>query len=297
MRIAVTGTHGLIAGRLVPALRDIGHTVVPLVRGEARAGEVHWDPSRGELQVADLAGIDAAVHLAGAGLLRRWSDRGKDLILDSRITGTTLLAGALASLDPKPKVFLSGSAVGWYGNRGDEALSEDSTSGTGFLAEVARRWEGSAAAAIDAGIRTVFLRTGIVQAAEGGALKAQRPIFSLGLGGRIGSGRQWVSWISIDDEVGGILHALGTDGLSGPLNLSAPNPVTNADYTKALGRALRRPALLVVPKAAVSAALGAEMAQQMLLGGQRALPAKLEATGYEFRHPTIDDALSALLRV
>jgi uncharacterized protein (TIGR01777 family) len=295
MRIAVTGTHGLIAGRLLPALRGAGHTVVPLVRGQAAVGEVHWDPARGELDAGDLAGIDAVVHLAGAGLLRRWSDKGKQQILDSRVEGTTLLAGVLARLDPPPKVLVSASAIGWYGDRGDEVLTEDSTPGEGFLADVTRQWEGSATAAVDAGIRTVFIRTGIVQSADGGSLKAQRPVFSLGLGGRLGSGHQWVSWISVDDEVGAIVHALDTESLRGPVNLTAPNPVSNAVYTKALGHALHRPAVLIVPGVAISAVLGSEMAHQMLLGGQRVLPRKLEASGYQFRHRTLDEALADLL--
>ncbi|MCU4183815.1 TIGR01777 family oxidoreductase [Acidiferrimicrobium sp. IK] len=296
MRIAVTGSHGLIAGHLIPALRGAGHDVTALVRGPAAPGEVHWDPERGELDPGDLAGVDGVVHLAGAGLLRRWTDGGKQQIVDSRVKGTTLLAEVLAGLDPQPKVLVSASAIGWYGDRGDEVLSEDSTPGTGFLAEVAQRWEASTAPAIDAGIRTVFLRTGIVQSTDGGALKAQKPVFALGLGGRLGSGRQWVSWISLDDEVGAILHALGDERLSGPVNLTAPNPVTNAGYTKALGRALHRPAVMVVPGPVISAVMGSEMAHQMLLGGQRVLPGRLEASGYRFAHRTIDEALADLLK-
>lgn len=295
MRIAVTGTHGLIAGALLPELRRAGHEVVPLVRGEPGPGAVRWDPSGGQLDAAGLRGIDAAIHLAGVGILRRWSPSGKDAILRSRVDGTSLLARTLASLDPRPAVLLSASAIGWYGDRGDEVLEESSPAGTGFLAEVCRQWEAAADPAREAGIRTVHLRTGIVQSTAGGSLKAQRPIFSLGLGGRLGDGRQWVSWISIDDEVGAILHALDTAEVEGPVNLTAPNPVTNAEYTKTLGRALHRPAVLAVPGPALSAVLGPELAHQMLLGGQRVLPAALEASGYRFRHRNLDDALVELL--
>lgn len=296
MRVAVTGTHGLIAGKLMPALLSAGHSVVPVVRGPAGPGEISWDPAAGRLDPADLAGIDAVVHLAGVGILRRWSSTGKEQILRSRVDGTSLLARTLAGLDPAPRVLVSASATGWYGDRGDEILDERSAPGTGFLADVCREWEAATAHAVEAGIRTVTVRTGIVQSTAGGSLKAQKPIFSLGLGARFGSGRQWVSWISIDDEVGAIIHALTTEDVTGPVNLTAPNPVTNADYTRALGRALHRPALLAVPGVAVSAVLGKEMAHQMLLGGQRVLPRQLEDTGYRFTHRTIDEALAGLLR-
>ncbi len=295
MHVAVTGTHGLIASALLPALRDAGHSTVSLVRGDAGPGQVHWDPSRDELEPADLDGVDAVIHLAGVGILRRWSASGKEAILSSRVQGTALLARTLAALDHRPSVLVSASATGWYGDRGDEVLDEDSATGTGYLAEVCRQWEAAAAPAVEAGIRTVFIRTGIVQSPTGGALKPQRLVWSLGLGGRLGSGRQWVSWISIDDEVGAIVHALHTDSLSGPVNLTAPNPVTNAEYTRALGRALHRPAVLVVPGVALSAVLGREMAHEMLLGGQRVLPRRLEASGYRFSHPSIDGALADLL--
>lgn len=295
MRIAVTGTHGLIAGHLIPALEAAGHDVTALVRGPAGPGQVHWDPDAGELDPADLVGIDAVIHLAGVGIFRRWSADHKRRLLDSRVKGTSLLAGRLAGLDRKPAVLLSGSAVGYYGDRGDEILTEESSSGGGFLADLCRQWEAATEPAVSAGIRTVLLRSGIVQAGDGGALRPQLPIFKLGVGARLGSGRQWTSWITIDDEVGGILHALGADDLSGPINLTAPEPATNRTYTRVLGRVLHRPAVLAVPGPAIRAVLGAQMADEMLLGGQRALPAALERSGYPFRHPDLAGGLRAVL--
>lgn len=295
MKVAVTGTHGLIARHLVPALRATGHEVVSLVRSPPGAGEVFWDPDAGVLDAADLAGVDAAVHLAGVGIFSRWTPAHKRAILDSRVRGTRLLAQRLADLDPAPRVLVSGSAIGWYGDRGDEILDESSPPGSGFLAEVCRDWEAASQPASAAGIRTVTIRTGVVLAADGGSLKTQLPLWRLGLGARLGDGRQWTSWIGIDDEVGAIVHALGHEGLHGPVNLTAPEPVTNAELTRALGRALHRPAILVAPAFAVKAGLGAEMADEMLLGGQRALPRALEAGGYRFAHRRIDDALAAAL--
>lgn len=295
MHIAVTGSHGLIGGALLPALRRVGHTVVEVVRSEPGEGQVGWDPATGRLDPADLAGVDGVVHLAGVGILRRWSADNREAIRSSRVEGTSLLARTLGAMDTPPKVLVSASAVGWYGDRGDEVLTETSTTGTGFLSQVCREWEASTSPAVQAGIRTVLIRTGIVLSADGGALAAMKPIFALGLGGRLGSGSQWTSWITIDDEVGGIIHALSADGLSGPVNLTAPNPVTNAAYTKALGRAMHRPTVLFVPGAAMRLILGRDMADQMLLGGQRVLPGQLEASGYTFIHRTIDDALPAVL--
>ncbi|MDQ2727911.1 MAG: TIGR01777 family oxidoreductase [Actinomycetota bacterium] len=295
MQIAVTGTHGLIARHLIPALEAAGHRVLALVRGEPGPGQVHWDPDAGELNGADLVGIDAAIHLAGVGIFRRWSAEHKRRMLDSRVKGTTLLAARLAGLDHRPAVLLSGSAVGYYGDRGDEILTEESKQGAGFLADLCAQWEAATESAAAAGIRTVILRTGIVQTGDGGGLGTQLPIFRLGAGGRLGSGRQWTSWITIDDEVGAILHALGHDDLSGPINLTAPEPVTNRTYTKVLGQVLHRPALLVVPAPAIKAVLGTQMAEEMLLGGQRALPAALERSGYHFGHPDLAGGLTAVL--
>lgn len=295
MKVAVTGTHGLIAHHLIPRLQAAGHEVVAIVRGHARPGEVSWDPAAGRLDPADLEGVEGVVHLAGAGIFSRWTDAHKRAVLDSRVQGTSLLARRLAELDRLPAVLCSGSAVGFYGNRGAEVLDETSASGSGFLAEVCREWEAAAEPATEAGIRTVLLRTGIVLAADGGALKAQLPLFKLGLGARLGHGTQWTSWISVEDEVGGILHALEHDTVSGPLNLTAPAPVTNRDFTRALGVAVHRPAALAVPGFAIRAVLGPDMADEMLLGGQRVLPRALEASGYTFAHPVIDDGIAAAL--
>jgi uncharacterized protein (TIGR01777 family) len=296
MRILVTGSHGLIGTALIERLHAEGHAVARLVRGRAAAGDVAWDPAHGVLDPSDVEGFDGVVHLAGEGIgEKRWTSEQKVKILDSRVKGTTLLSEALAKASSPPSVLVSGSAVGCYGDRGTETLTEDSTRGTGFLADVVRQWEASTAAAEAAGIRVVHLRTGIVLSSAGGALKETLPIFKLGLGGRLGSGRQYWSWISIDDEVGAIVHALTHDSVRGPVNATAPNPVTNADFTRALGKALGRPAFLVVPKPALAVRFGSEMAQDMLLSGQKALPAKLEATGYHFVHPDLASALAAAL--
>jgi uncharacterized protein (TIGR01777 family) len=216
-------------------------------------------------------------------------------VLDSRVQGTTLLAETLARLDRPPAVLASGSAVGFYGNRGDDELTEDSNPGTGFLAHVVQVWEGATAPAERAGIRVAHLRTGVVLSADGGALKAQLTPFKLGIGGKLGSGRQWLSWISIDDEIAAILHVLDDDSLSGPLDLTAPAPVTNAVFTKALGRVLRRPTVAPVPGFALAVLFGREMTKEMLLAGQRVLPARLQAAGFGFRHPDVEGALRAVL--
>jgi uncharacterized protein (TIGR01777 family) len=296
MKILVSGSHGLIGTALIERLHAEGHAVARLVRGRADAGDVAWDPAQGVLDPADLEGYDGVVHLAGEGIgEKRWTTDQKAKILDSRVKGTTLLSETLAKVSAAPSVLVSGSAVGYYGDRGSETLTEDSSPGTGFLAGVARQWEASTAAAQAAGIRVVHLRTGIVLSSAGGALKETLPIFKFGLGGRLGSGRQYWSWIGIDDEVGAIVHALTHDTIRGAVNGTAPNPVTNAEFTRSLGKALGRPAFLVVPKPALAVRFGSEMAQDMLLSGQKALPVKLEATGYHFAHPDLAGALTATL--
>lgn len=296
MRVLVTGSHGLIGTALTERLEAEGHQVTRLVRGEAGPGRVAWDPAGGTIDSAGLEGHDAVVHLAGEGIGdHRWTDAHKARILDSRRTGTTLLAEALAGLSARPSVLVSGSAVGYYGDRGDEELTEQSGPGSGFLADVVRAWEDSTAAASEAGIRVVHLRTGLVMSAKGGALAETLPIFKAGLGGRLGSGRQWWSWISIDDEVGAIVHALTNSPVVGPVNLTGPAPVTNAEFTKTLGRVLGRPAALVVPKAALAIRFGREMTEEMLLASQRALPVRLTETGYPFTHRTLEAALRAVL--
>lgn len=299
MRVAVTGSSGLIGSALVRSLRGDGHEVVRVVRsgsgGDGDATTVAWDPMRGSIDAAGLEGVDAAVHLAGAGIGdERWSDDRKRVILESRTSGTALLARTLAGLATPPSVLLSGSAVGYYGDRGDEICTEASPAGTGFLAEVCEAWEAAAAPAVEAGVRTAFLRTGIVQTKAGGALKKTLPLFKLGLGGRFGSGKQWWSWISLADEIGAIRHLLDHD-VSGPVNLTAPAPVTSAVYAKTLGSVLGRPAMLPVPSFGPKLLLGAEAAEAMLLDGQRAVPSVLERDGYPFAHPTLEAALRAEL--
>jgi uncharacterized protein len=295
--VAITGSHGLIGSALVPRLESAGHRIVRVVRGEAGPGEISWDPSAGRLDPGDLVGLDAVVNLAGAGIGdRRWNDARKQVLLDSRVRATELLSRALADCDRPPSVMLSASAVGYYGDRGDEPVMEDSPPGSGFLADLCRQWEAATAAAGDAGIRVVHLRTGIVLARRGGALGKQLPLFKFGLGGRLGSGDQYTSWISLEDDVGAIELALRSPALRGPVNVVAPNPVTNAEFTSALGRAVHRPAVLPVPGPALRLVFGREMAGEMLLSGQRAVPRALEAAGHVFAHPVIDDALRWVLR-
>ena len=296
MDVVVTGSSGLIGTALRPALQQAGHRMVPMVRSEAGGDALHWDPDHGAIDAGGLEGIGAVVHLAGEGIgSKRWNDVQKARIKDSRVKGTTLLAETLAKLDRPPKVLVSASAVGYYGDRGDEVLTESSRAGSGFLAEVCVAWEAAATPAKEAGIRVNHLRSGIVLAQSGGALPKMLTPFKLGLGGRLGSGSQWMSWISIDDEVGAIVHLLGEAAPAGPVNLTAPNPVANADFTKALGRALGRPAVLPVPKLGLKLLLGGEMAQDLLLAGQRALPTRLLDSGYTFAHPEVADALAAVL--
>lgn len=295
MDVGITGSSGLIGTALQTALRASGHRAVPIVRRVAAPGQISWDPAAGTIDTAALEGIDAVVHLAGAGIGdHRWTDDYKREVLDSRVKGTTTLATALASAATKPAVLVSGSAIGWYGDRGSEELTEASDPGTGFLADVCRRWEESTQAAEAAGIRTVHVRTGIVLSPAGGALRKQLPLFRFGLGGKFGKGDQWQSWISIDDEVGAILHLLGAD-VRGAVNLTAPNPVTNAEFTKVLGSVLKRPTLLPIPKLGPSLVLGGELAENLLYTGQRVLPARLLESGYRFVHPTLETALRQLL--
>lgn len=297
MDVVVSGSHGLIGSALVPALAAAGHRVRRLVRGTAGPDEVAWDPGAGTIDAGGLAGADAVVHLAGVGIGdKRWTEEQKRRIRASRVTGTSTLAAALAGLPTAPAVLVSASAVGFYGDRGDEVLTEDSGPGRGFLAEVVRDWEQAAAPAAEAGVRVVHTRTGVVQTPKGGALAKQLPLFKLGVGGRLGSGKQWVSWVSIDDAVGGILHALTTESLRGPVNLCAPEPTTSAGLAKAIGRALHRPAVLPVPKLALSVVVGGQMTNEMVLASQRAVPQKLVASGYRFRHPEIGPAMDDLLR-
>ena len=329
MNLLVTGSSGMIGSALLERLSVGGHRVSRLVRGAkahptepARPGgppgpaqgrpaspavpsdrqpgvgavtDVHWDPSQG---VIDLEGLEATgpfdgvVHLAGAGIGdKRWTPARKQAVLDSRTDSTELLVTSLLQLAPRPPVLISASAVGFYGDGGSRELTEESPQGAGFLAELCGSWERAAAPAAAAGIRTVNLRSGIVLSASGGALAKMLPIFKLGLGGKLGAGTQYQSWISLEDEVDVILRALVDGSVVGPVNATAPNPVTNAELSVAIARALHRPCFLSVPNAALRLALGSEMATEMLLTGQRAIPAQLTSIGYSFNHPDLDEAL------
>ncbi|MFJ5722505.1 TIGR01777 family oxidoreductase [Streptomyces sp. NPDC093149] len=295
-RIAVTGASGLIGAALVRSLRADGHEVVRLVRRPARAGdEVEWDPGRGFVDVAGLVGCDAVVHLAGAGVGdHRWTPAYKREIRDSRVLGTTAIAEAVASLDVPPKVLLSGSAIGYYGDTGDRAVDESAPAGEGFLPSVCVEWEAATAAAHEAGVRIAHARTGLVVGREGGAWGRLFPLFRAGLGGRLGNGRQYWSFIALHDEVAALRHILDTESLSGPVNLTGPDPVTNAEVTAAMGRVLHRPTLLTAPAPALRIALG-DFAQDVL-GSQRVLPGKLLDSGFVFAFPGIDAAIRAALR-
>jgi len=296
VNILVSGSHGLIGSALVPALAARGHRIVRLVRerDSRLPDEVAWDPASGRIDAAALEEVEAAVHLAGANIgARRWTVARKALIRESRVGGTRLLADTLARLRRKPQVLVCASATGYYGSRGEEILVEESTPGTGFLAEVCRDWEGAAAPARDAGIRVAHLRSGIVLSPSGGALAALLPIFRMGLGGALGSGRQFMSWIALHDEVEAIIHVLSQEAVRGPVNLVSPNPVTNREFTATLGRVLRRPALLPVPGPALWIGLG-EVAGE-LLGSQRVHPARLLAAGYAFRYPDLETGLRTVL--
>lgn len=297
MQIAVTGSTGLIGRALSASLRAEGHTVVPVVRRPVAEGEsaVRWDPAAGSIDAAALEGLDAVVHLAGAGIGdKRWSEAYKREILDSRVRGTELLAGALAGLERKPSVLVSGSAIGVYGDTGDTAVDETSPAGHDFLADVCVAWEGAAGAAVDAGIRVPFLRTGIVLDRKGGALAKMLPLFRAFAGGRMGSGRQWWSWITIDDEVGIIRWLLDND-VAGPVNAVAPDAVTNREFTKELAHALHRPAALPVPAFGPRLLLGRELADALLFTSARVRPAVLEQNGYSFAHPDLATGLAAVL--
>lgn len=295
LRVAITGSSGLIGTILTARLKTLGHTVHPVVRRTAAAEEIGWNPNEGIIDPQDFAGIDAVIHLAGAGIFaKRWNDQHKQAIRESRTRGTALLAEALASLETPPSVLLSGSAVGYYGDRGDTVLDESSAPGTGFLADVVVAWEESAAMAVQVGIRTCFLRTGIVMSRAGGALKTQLPLFKMGLGGRLGSGEQYLAWISMTDEVDAILHLL-TSEISGPVNLAGPTPVTNAEFTEVLGDVVHRPTVIPIPRFGPKLLLGGEMAEELLFASQRVVPQVLLDDGFTFAHPTVADALHAEL--
>jgi uncharacterized protein len=294
MRVAITGASGLIGSALRRSLEGDGHDVVALVRGDTPG--VRWDPDAGTIDAVGLEGVDAVVHLAGEGIgEKRWSDEQKRRIRESRTKGTDLLARTLAGLDRKPSVLVSGSAMGIYGDRGDEVLTEASPPGSGFLPDLVVAWEAATAPAADAGIRVAHVRTGLVLDRKGGALAKMIPLFRMGLGGRMGKGDQWWSWITIDDEVRAIRHLIATEAAEGPHNLSAPNPATNAELTKALGEVLHRPTLLPVPAFGPKLLLGGELATELLFTSIRMVPSRLEANGFVFSHTDIERGLRAVL--
>jgi uncharacterized protein (TIGR01777 family) len=297
LRVAVTGASGLIGRALIPFLTTGGHHVVPVVRGRAKGNGLRWDYETGRIDAAGLEGMDAVVHLAGENIGTRWTRERRQRILESRVIGTRFLAEVLARLRRPPRMLVSASAVGVYGHRGDEVLTEASRTDVGpedFLTEVGRGWEAATEPARAAGIRTVTPRFGIVLTPAGGALARMLPPFRLGLGGPLGSGRQWMSWIGIDDVVGAIHHALVTESLGGPVNLTSPHPVTGRELAATLGRVLGRPAAIPVPAAALRLLFG-EMADVALLSSTRVLPARLQESGYRFRHPELEGALRFML--
>ena len=295
MDVAVTGSSGLIGTALVDALGAAGHRALRVVRGAATGDAIGWDPKAGTIDASGLDGVDAVVHLAGAGIGdRRWNDAYKRELVDSRVLGTGLIARTVAGLARPPGVLVSASAVGWYGDRGDEVLDETSAPGTGFLADLCQQWEAAAEPARTAGIRVAHTRSGVVLSPRGGALKKELPLFKLGLGGRFGTGRQWQSWITLDDEVSALVYLL-TANVGGPVNLTAPTPVTNAEMTKTLGTVLHRPTVFPVPAFGPKLLLGPELAAVLLYEGQRVLPRALEASGFTFAHPTLEGALGSML--
>jgi len=296
MRIAITGSSGLVGSALLPVLADAGDETARITRpGSAAAGDLSWDPEAGVLDASQLEGFDAVIHLAGEGIAnRRWSDEQKAKIQDSRVKGTRLLCGALAGLRNKPSVLACASAIGYYGNRGDELLTESSPPGDGFLAEVVKQWEAAAEPARQAGIRVVHARLGVVLSSQGGALKKMLLPFKMGMGGKISKGRQYMSWVTIDDVVAAFRFLLTAPALEGAVNVVAPNPATNYEFTKALGRALRRPTVFPMPGFMARLAFG-EMADELLLASTRVQPDKLLKAGFVFRYPTLDEALRHVL--
>ena len=293
----MTGSSGLVGSELVPALAADGHRVVRLLRGRSDAPDVlSWDPMEGRIDAAGLEGIDAVVHLAGAGIGdKKWTPDRKREIRESRVRGTTLLSETLASLTKTPAVLVSAAAVGFYGPRADEVLTEESSRGEGWLAEVVEDWEAATSAAEKAGIRVVRVRSGPILSAEGGILKRMLFPFKAGVGGRIGTGRQYMSWITLGDEVGAIRHVLTGEDLSGPVNLTAPNPVTNTEFTKTLGGIVHRPTAIPTPVRFLKIPYGAELVFNLLLSGQRVVPRRLVESGYRFQHEHLESALRELL--
>jgi uncharacterized protein (TIGR01777 family) len=294
-RVLVTGASGLLGRALVPSLKSRGFEITRLVRGPATGNDqIQWNPSR-PIPADAISGFDAVIHLAGESIVGRWTLAKKARIRESRVTGTRNLVQSLVKAARPPRTLIVASAVGYYGNRDDEILNEKSSSGSGFLAEVCREWEAACHPAIDAGIRTVQIRTGIVLSTEGGALKQMLLPFRMGVGGRLGSGRQWMSWIHIQDHIAAVHHILKNDLLQGPVNLVGPKPITNAEFTETLASVLSRPAIFPVPAFGMKLIFG-QMAEEVLLGSQRVEPARLVNSGYPFQYSELRKALEALLK-
>jgi len=296
LRVALTGSHGLVGSALVESLGAEGHHVVRLVRGRAGSGgnEIAWNPAERSIDVSALEGLDAVINLAGESIAARWTKTRKARIRSSRVRGTELIAGALARLRRPPGVLINASAIGYYGNRGDEEIDESCSRGAGFLAETCEAWEGATVAARVAGIRVVLLRIGVVLDAAGGALPRMLIPFRAGLGGRMGSGRQYMSWVGLDDLVGIVRHALLDEGLEGAVNAVSPGPVRNAEFTRVLGRVLRRPTFLAVPATVIRGVFG-EMGEGLFLEGARVIPRRLARSGFTFAHRDLESSLRARL--
>jgi uncharacterized protein (TIGR01777 family) len=297
MRVLVTGASGLIGSALVPRLAEDGHEVRRLVRSPDDLGPDRflWDPGKGRLDLAAFDGVDGVINLAGETIAGRWSSDKKKRIHDSRVAGTRLVCEAMEECEHTPSVLVCASAAGYYGDRGDEVLTEESEPGTGFLADVVRDWEAACDPAREAGIRVVNIRSGEVLSREGGALEALLPPFRLGLGGPIGGGRQYMSWITIDDEVDAIRHVLGNADIEGAVNLVSPGPVTNREFAKTLGRTLGRPAVLPTPTFPLRLVYGGDFVEEVLLASERIQPERLRASGFQFEHPELEPALRHVL--
>jgi uncharacterized protein (TIGR01777 family) len=295
MNVAIAGASGLVGSALIPVLKSMGAQITRMVRSRPKTGELEWHPNQDELSPASLAGFDTIINLAGENIAGgRWTDDQKRKIRESRINGTHLLSEAIAKLSPKPRVFICASATGIYGDRDDEVLDEQSESGGGFLAGVCREWEEATKPAIEAGIRVVNLRLGPILAREGGMLAKLLTPFKMGMGGKVGSGRQYISWIAIDDVIQAIKLAIEDASIQGALNIVSPNPVTNEEFTKTLGHVLNRPTALAIPPFAARLAFG-EMADEMLLASQKVIPKKLANAGFVFKYPELEPTLKHLL--
>ena len=296
MKFVISGSHGLVGKALIKSLTNDGHEVIRLVRGSAGAAEIEWHPNQGRIDAEKLEGFDVVVHLAGENIASgRWTGEKKRAIRESRVKGTSLLSESLARLARPPSVFLSASAIGYYGDRGSELLTENSAPGKGFLPSVCIEWENATNPAAEKGIRTVYTRFGIILDRDDGALAKMLPPFKMGIGGKIGDGKQWMSWIALDDVVNGLKFLITDASTSGPVNFVAPNPVTNAEFTKALGRVLSRPTLFPVPAFGARLAFG-EMADALLLSSQKVEPSVLQNRGFVFTWPTLEPTLLHLLK-